>query len=656
VTSYRRLAQTAAVALAVLAAAPAVAGAAADESVAYQVTPGHTGFASGGSLDRPPLDARWTRTLGVSSDYPNPYSTASTSYPLVAAGRVFVIVYDSQHAGGTLFALSSTTGETLWARGVDGSGQLAYDNGRVFLAERSGTVLGISASSGATQWAVVLPEPFQLQSPVASAGVVYVDSAWSGGNLYALNAVDGSTRWTSPFWSDATPALAGGVAYLSDDYEGATTALSSGAGSLVWTGKSQCFVGTGRAVADGARVIAPWNSGCGFVVDGATGGVLDSIASTTSPAAAGDVAVVLDGTTLQGRSLSTGLLLWQFRGDGSLGSAPVIVNETVYEGSSTGTLFAVDLRTGTQTWSGSIAPNGTTPGGSGMAAGSGLLVVTSAGTVTALESSAAARPGLDLKIDAGPDGPTSATAASLSFGSSDSTVPERCRLDASSWTPCHGTVTYSGLASGPHMFEVETVDASDGSTIGLAVRGWSIAAGLPVLGVTPPAVTTPPAGSTVTTPTISGSLAPSASANAATSAGGATPGASSTSDRGAPVASAALSRLADKTLARTLAHAVAALLTGRTHAEVRARPAVHLYSRGASTVSIRITARVGGRSLTLATAAASLPPVGARNVRLTLTPAGRTALAKPAKLSLLIRATVAPATGPSSSATASARV
>ena len=219
------------------------------------MTPGHTGFASGGSLDRPPLDTRWTRTLGVSSDYPQPYSTASTSYPLVAGGRVFVIVYDSQHAGGTLFALSSATGATLWARGVDGSGQLAYDNGRIFVAERSGTVLGVSAATGVTQWAVVLPEPFQLQSPVASAGVVYVDSAWSGGNLYALNATDGSTRWTSPFWSDASPALAGGVAYLSDDYEGATTALSSGAGSLVWTGMSQCFVGSGRAVADGARVI-----------------------------------------------------------------------------------------------------------------------------------------------------------------------------------------------------------------------------------------------------------------------------------------------------------------------------------------------------------------------------------------------------------------
>jgi outer membrane protein assembly factor BamB len=641
-------------ALAVLGSTPAIAGASGDESVAYQVTAGHTGFASGGSLDRPPLDARWTRTLAVSPDYS--YPAASTSYPLVAGGRVFVIAYDSQHAGGTLFALSSATGATLWARGVDGAGQLAYDNGRVFLAEASGTVLGVSAATGATQWAVVLPQPNQLQSPVAAGGVVYVDSAWSGGALYALNGADGSTRWSSSFYFGGSPAVAGGLAYISDSYEGATAAFSADTGSLVWGGNSSCFVGSGHAVADGARVIGPWNSSCGSVVDGATGGVLNSIASNTSPAAAGDVAVVLDGTTLQGRSLSKGVLLWQFRGDGSLGSAPLIVNETVYEGSSTGTLFAVDLRTGTQTWSGSIAPSGTVPGGPGFAAGAGLLVVPSGGTVTGLEATAAPRPGLDLKIDSGPDGPTSSTLATLSFASGDPTAAESCRLDGSSWTACQGTATYSALASGPHVFEVETVDQTDGSTIGLAVRGWSVQASLPVVGVTPPATTTPAGASTVTTPTVTASVSPSPATTAAGVSGGATQGSSSTSSRGAPLTAAGLAQLEDKTLARTLANAVATLLTGRTHAQIRARPSVHLYSRGASTVSIAISSRVGGRSLTLATASASLPASGARNVRLVLTRSGRAAFAKPGRLALVIRATVAPAAGSPSSATASVHV
>ncbi len=123
-----RAARLASLAVVLVAAAlPATAGAQDSESVAFQVNPGHTGFASGGSLDRPPLDVAWTRTLGASPPYS--YSSVSTSYPLVAGGRVFVIAYDPQHAGGTLYALDAATGTTSWTRGVDGSGTIAYDAG-----------------------------------------------------------------------------------------------------------------------------------------------------------------------------------------------------------------------------------------------------------------------------------------------------------------------------------------------------------------------------------------------------------------------------------------------------------------------------------------------------------------------------------------------
>jgi outer membrane protein assembly factor BamB len=653
------LAQLAAVALAVLATAPAAAHASADESVAYQVTPGHTGFSSGGSLDRPPLDVRWMRTLGSSPGYT--YPSASTSYPLVADGRVFVIAYDSQHAGGTLFALDSLTGATLWSRGVDGTGQIAYDNGNVFVSEASGTVVAVAADTGATEWARVLPQSFEPQSPVAADGVLYVDSAWDGGGLYALNEADGSTKWFTSFYFEGSPAFAGGVAYVSDDYEGSTAAFSAAAGSLLWSGSTECTVSTGHVLADGARVIAPFDSSCGSVVDAATGAALDSIASNVAPAAAGDVAVVLDGSTLQGRSLQTGLLLWQFAGDGSLSTAPLIVNGTVYEGSSTGELFAVDLRTGTQVWSGSIAPSGTVAGVAGMAAGDGLLVVPAGGTVTGLEATAPARPGLDLQIDAGPDGPTNSTQATLTFGSSDPSATELCRLDDSAWSSCDGTVSYAGLSSGPHMFEVETVDQTDGSTIGLAVRGWSVVAGLPPTGATGGTGSTPlPTGggalTTPTTTTTGGQSVPdgAASPSATDSPAGATD--SAASSRNASLEAAALLRVADATLARTLANAGATLLHAKTRAELRARPSVYLYSAGPAAVSIGITERVNGRSTTLATVAARFPAAGGRDVRLELTRAGRAALAKRGRLSLTVRATVAPAVGTPVTASSTARV
>jgi outer membrane protein assembly factor BamB len=137
---FRSFHLLATLALAIL-AAPSAAGAAYDESTAYQINPGHTAFASGGSLERPPLRQRWSRTLGT-----------RTSYPLVADGRVYLISYDGQHAGGTLHALDGATGATVWARSVTGFAQIAYDSGRVFIAEETGNVVAVRAETGATSW------------------------------------------------------------------------------------------------------------------------------------------------------------------------------------------------------------------------------------------------------------------------------------------------------------------------------------------------------------------------------------------------------------------------------------------------------------------------------------------------------------------------
>jgi outer membrane protein assembly factor BamB len=470
-----------AAAFALLAIAPQAASAGTDESTAFQVTPGHTGFASGGSLERPPLQTRWSRTVGT-----------YTSYPLIAAGRVFLIAYDPEHAGGTLLALDPADGSTIWSRSVPNYGEIAYDSGHVFVAEESGTVVGVSAATGATQWTHTLPEPFSLKNPVAAGGVVYVDSSWSGGSVYALDADDGSLRWRANGSYGGSPAVDGTFVYDSDDYEGATAAFSRVDGRRAWSGTAECFVGSGQAVADGARVIAPFNYGCGAVVDAVNGHQLDTFSSSTAPATAGDVAVSLNGTVLQARSLSTGVLLWEFAGDSHIFSPPTIVNETVYAGSSSGTLFAVDLRTGLQLWSGLIG-GASTPGRNGMAAGGGLLVAPAGGTVVALESVSAPRPGLDLAITSGPDGPTNASTATFAFGSTAAT-PKMCRLDHAAWSACSGTATYLGLSEGPHMFEVQTRSAVDGSTIALAARGWSIDSHPPAA-----SITTGPAGVTSST-------------------------------------------------------------------------------------------------------------------------------------------------------------
>jgi hypothetical protein len=90
-----------------------------------------------------------------------------------------------------------------------------------------------------------------------------------------------------------------------------------------------------------------------------------------------------------------------------------------------------------------------------------------------------------------PANPTSQTSASFGFSVNDVVSAVQCELDGAPWSPCTTATgqTYSGLATGPHGFQVQAIDsAGNTSTAGY---GWAITA--------PPANTVPPAlsGNTV---------------------------------------------------------------------------------------------------------------------------------------------------------------
>lgn len=458
-------------ALAALAVTPSAAFAAADESTSFQVNAGHTGFLAGGTLERPPLRERWTRALGD-----------STSFALVAGGRVFVVAFvdtldDPAPQDGVLYALDAASGATLWSRAVGPEAYIAYDAGRVFVSEREGAVHGLAADSGLLLWTRALPEPYVAYPPVAVDGVVYVSSVWSYGHMWALSAHDGSTRWSTRQIDSGMPAVDGSYVYAAD---GRAAAFWRADGRLAWSTGSECFGRPGRTIADGARLIAPFNRSCGKIVDAATGLDLGAVPRSDGAAVAGDTVVARDGGVLRARSLGSGAPVWEFAPAGDpLVSPPLIVNETVYVGAASATVYAVDLRTGAELWRGTVAGGAAPAGGAGMAAGGGVLVVPAGGTVTALESSQLPRPGLALRIDGGPDGPTRSNAATLTFGADNLFAAYRCRLDGGAWNPCLGASTHLGLAEGPHVFEVQSVDLG-GAVVALAARAWSVDTTAPV--------------------------------------------------------------------------------------------------------------------------------------------------------------------------------
>src|SRR5439155_13139539 len=102
-------------------------------------------------------------------------------------------------------------------------------------------------------------------------------------------------------------------------------------------------------------------------------------------------ALYLQTRTLRGVDLPSGQVLWSFAGDGSLTSAPVIVNQTIYVGSNSGTLFGLNT-SGQQIWSTQVGAAIPAPDEqnafltTGLGAGDGLLIVPAGSVLAAYEN------------------------------------------------------------------------------------------------------------------------------------------------------------------------------------------------------------------------------------------------------------------------------
>jgi hypothetical protein len=154
-----------------------------------------------------------------------------------------------------------------------------------------------------------------------------------------------------------------------------------------------CCEGGGGAtpVVDGGQVYVRddfCDPTTGLVLDANTGNTIGGFNSDTPPAFIGNLALYFQGGTLVGVDIPSGQQLWSFAGDGGLTSAPVIVNQTIYIGSSSGTLFGLST-SGQQIWSTQVgAPipfpdEGNAIATTGLGSGDALLIVPTESTLVA---------------------------------------------------------------------------------------------------------------------------------------------------------------------------------------------------------------------------------------------------------------------------------
>lgn len=351
------------------------------QAVAYQINPAHTGS----QIDtvNPPLTQRWSRDLGN-----------SVSYPLIAGGKVFVV------AGTSLYGLNLTNGATVWGP-IDLGGVsrgLAYDSNRVFAVNQSGLLRAFDAGTGGQVWSRQLSGQTFTSPPTAMGGTVYV-SGFS--TLHAVSAQDGTVNWSTPNAGgfQSSPAVTTGGVFVSYSCNN-SFALAPATGAVIWHNTPPCFGPGGRTtVFYNGRLYTRDTSILNFALDSSTGITVAEYQAGPAPAFHGSTGFFLVDSTLQARDITSGTVKWSFTGDGNLSSAPIVVNGTVYIGSTGGKLFALDGSTGANVWTGTVgAPvnrpdehNSSQPL-TGLGAGEGLIVVPASNLLVAYEAAPAPPP------------------------------------------------------------------------------------------------------------------------------------------------------------------------------------------------------------------------------------------------------------------------
>ncbi len=255
-----------------------------------------------------------------------------TANPVVAGGRVFTV--DSR----ARVMAHSTGGAPLWSADLvpateptdDASGAgLAVAEGRLYAATAFGEVVALDADTGRRVWTQDLGAPAS-GAPTVSGGRVYV--VGRDGTAWALEAANGRVAWTV----QGTPAESGVIG-------GASPAVS------------------------GNRIVLPYSS---RELRGLLSGGTELWTTTVA------------GTRL-GRA---------YAGVTDITGDPVIDGGTVYAGSPSGRIDAIDLTSGERIWSveeGAMSPVAT--------AGGSIFAVTDRAQLVRLEAGTGARVwGVDL--------------------------------------------------------------------------------------------------------------------------------------------------------------------------------------------------------------------------------------------------------------------
>jgi len=262
----------------------------------------------------------------------------------------------------------------------------AVGYGDLYFANNSGTLFALRADSGAVDWAYD-SHRCVAASPAIEDGVVYeaflnrppCNSTGSDidGRTVAFDAHSGKIRWSRTIGpTESSPLVSGGTVYVGD-WKGNVYALDAGTGRTRWTFATGGKV-KGAVTLDAGRIYVGSYDGHVYALDAKTGHELwrasgqERLGSAgtfySTPAAAYDRVYIgsTDGKVYS-FGASTGSLRWSHSTGGYVYGSPAVWNLRVLVGSYSGRFSAFDAATGDTLWqfdaNGPISGSATVLGG-----------------------------------------------------------------------------------------------------------------------------------------------------------------------------------------------------------------------------------------------------------------------------------------------------
>lgn len=285
--------------------------------------------------------------------------------PIFADGRIYTLdaeglVSAFSSTGGKVFGVS-TVPENENPAGGHGGG-LAYEGGRLYVANGFGVVAALDPATGKAVWQKNLGAPVRA-APAVTGERLFITTVQ--GRVYALNGADGEELWnarglpqSASLTTTTSPATDGNIVVVPFP-SGDITAFNVTDGTPVWTesltrtrqlSQLASLTDAARPAIDNGTVFAVGHSGRMVATQAKTGERLWSVnvPGTQEPWVAGDTIYVVDtGGQLLALARPDGKTRWATQlPDARTWSGPVLAGGTLWLVSNKGVLTGIDAATG----------------------------------------------------------------------------------------------------------------------------------------------------------------------------------------------------------------------------------------------------------------------------------------------------------------------